>query len=190
MIGRDRRQDRREDRREGRREERQTFGVRGNAVRYQMREKLLSIGDDSWIEDDGGRRAFKVNGKALRLRSTLILEDANGQELFKIQDRPVRVRAVMEIEDASGNNAATVKKAMITPLRDRYTVDVAGGGELSVQGNIVDHEFEIEANGKKVAEVSKRWFRVRDTYGVEVAPGQNDALLLAVTVCIDQMSRG
>ena len=72
-----------------------------DAVRYQMREKLLSIGDDSWIEDDGGRRAFKVNGKAVRLRSTLVLEDADGRALFKIQERPVRVRDVMEIEDPS-----------------------------------------------------------------------------------------
>jgi uncharacterized protein YxjI len=186
MLGRDRR----EDRREARRDERQTFGRRGSATRYQMREKLLSIGDDSWIEDDSGRRAFKVNGKAVRLRSTLVLEDANGGELLKIQDRPVRVRDVMEVESAGGGTVATVKKALITPLRDRYTVDVAGGGQLSVQGNIVDHEYTIEAGGQKVAEVSKKWFRVRDTYGVEVHPDQNDAIILAVTVCIDQMARG
>ena len=59
---------------------------------------------------------------------------------------------------------------------------------MTAQGNILDHEFEIEADGKKVAEVSKRWFRVRDTYGVEVAAGQDDALILAITVCIDQMA--
>ncbi len=178
------------ERREDRREERQTFGVRGDAVRYQMREKLLSIGDDSWIEDDGGRRAFKVNGKALRVRQTLILEDADGNALLKIQDRPVRVRDVMEIEDADGRTVATVKKAMITPLRERFKIDLAAGGEMSAQGNIVDHEFEIEADGGKVAEVSKKWFRVRDSYGVEVSPGQNDILLLAITICIDQMAAG
>jgi uncharacterized protein YxjI len=155
-----------------------------------MREKLLSIGDDSWIEDGAGRRAFKVNGKALRVRQTLIFEDANGKELVKIQDRPVRVREVMEIEDAGGAKVATVKKAMISPLRERFTVELAGGGEMSAQGNIVDHEFEIEAAGSKVAEVSKKWFRVRDSYGVEVAPGQNDILILAIAVCIDQMAAG
>ena len=186
MIGRERRQDRREERRE----ERRTFGVRGSATRYRMREKLLSIGDDSWIEDESGRRAFRVNGKALRVRRTLVLEDASGSALVKIQDRPVRVRDVMEIEDANGNSIAHVKKAMIAPLRQRYTIDIAGGGELKAQGNILDHEFEIEGDAGKVAEVSKRWFRIRDTYGVEVKPGQNDALLLAVTVCIDEMSRG
>ena len=178
------------DRRENRREERQEFGRGGSATRYQMREKLLSIGDDSWIEDESGRRAFKVNGKAVRVRNTLVLEDDRGTELLKIQDRPVHVRDVMEIESPDGSSLATVKKAMISPLRERFSIDVAGGTGLTAQGNIVDHEFEIEADGSKVAEVSKKWFRVRDSYGVEVAPGQNDALLLAITVCIDQMAAG
>jgi uncharacterized protein YxjI len=178
------------DRREGRREERETFGRGGNAVRYQMREKLLSIGDDSWIEDESGRRAFKVDGKALRVRKTLVIEDPQGNELARIQDRPVHVRDVMEIEGPDGASLAKVKKAMITPLRDRFSIDVVGGAELSAQGNIVDHEFEIESDGTKVAEISKKWFRVRDTYGVEVAPGQNDALILAITVCIDNLASG
>jgi uncharacterized protein YxjI len=170
-----------------RREERQTFGVRGSAVRYRMREKMLSIGDDFWIEDESGNRAYKVDGKALRLRSTLILEDASGQALMRIQDRPVRVRDVMEIEAASGGTVATVKKALISPLRDRFSIALAAGGELTAQGNFVDHEYEIEGPDGKIAEVSRRWFRVRDTYGVQVAPGADAPLLLAITVCLDQM---
>jgi uncharacterized protein YxjI len=94
----------------------------------------------------------------------------------------------MEIEDADGRNVATVKKALFTPLRERMSVDVADGPELEVTGNIVDHEYTIEANGSKVAEVSKRWFRVADTYGVEIAPGQNEVLMLAVTTVIDSMT--
>ena len=92
--------------------------------------------------------------------------------------------------DRDGETVATVRKALITPLRERFTVDLAGGGELTAKGNIVDHEYEIERDGQKVAEVSKRWFRVRETYGIEVAPGEDDALILATTVCIDEMSRG
>ena len=60
--------------------------------------------------------------------------------------------------------------------------------EWTVQGNIVDHEYEIEDDGRKIAEVSKKWFRVRDTYGVEIAPGEDAALVLAVTVAIDTMA--
>jgi uncharacterized protein YxjI len=156
-------------------------------TRYQMREKLFSIGDDFWVETDDGRRAFKVDGKALRLRSTFILESPSGEELFKIQEKKLHVRDTMEVEH-DGDTVATIKKALVTPLRDRFAIDVEGSGEWSAKGNIVDHEFEIERDGHKIAEISKRWFRVRDTYGVEIAPGENDALILAATVCIDEMA--
>jgi uncharacterized protein YxjI len=158
-------------------------------TRYRMREKLFAIGDDYWIETEGGDRAYKVNGKALRIRETFVIEDPSGGELLKIQKKMLHIRDTMKIE-RDGETVATVKKALITPLRDRFSIDVENGGELSAKGNIVDHEYEIERDGEKVAEVSKRWFRVRETYGIEVAPGENDALILAATVCIDEMSRG
>ena len=154
-----------------------------------MREKMFSIGDDFWIETGDGERAFKVDGKALRIRDTLVLEDPSGSELYTIQEKKLRVRDTMEIEQG-GRTVATVKKALVTPLRDRYSIEVEGGDDLEAKGNVVDHEFKINRDGDQVAEVSKRWFRVRDTYGIEIAPGQDEALILAVTVCIDQMGRG
>jgi uncharacterized protein YxjI len=153
--------------------------------RYVMRERLLDIGDDYWIESDDGERAFKVNGKALRLRDTFVIENAQGQELAKIQERKIRVRDAMTIHLV--DRKAVVKKALIG-LRDRYHVEVDDGSDLKVQGNFVDHEYEIEADGDKVAEVSKRWLRARDTYGVEVDPGTDPVLVLAVTVAVDAMS--
>jgi uncharacterized protein YxjI len=177
-------------RREQRREERRTFGRGGDATVYRVREKLLSIGDDLWIENEAGERVFKVNGKALRVRKTIVFEDTGGRALCKIQGRVLRVRDSMEIEDADGNRIAMVKKAVISPLRERWVVDRPDAPDLRVQGNVLDHEYEIEQDGAKVAEVSKRWFRVRDTYGVEIAPGQDDVLVLAVTAAIDAMTGG
>ena len=175
-------------RRQERREERRSFGPRGEVARYQMREKLLSIGDDSWITNADGEHVFKVNGKALRVRRTLILEDLDGNELCKIQERKLRVKDSMEIEGPGGDRLAMVKKAMIAPLRARFDVKVEDGPDLRVQGNIVDHEYEIEADGTKIAEISKRWFRVRDTYGVEIAPGHDEIVVLAVAVAVDAMA--
>ena len=60
-------------------------GDSGGAVRYQMREKMVSIGDDFWIENNHGQKVFKIDGKALRVRDTLKFEDAHGRELCKIQ---------------------------------------------------------------------------------------------------------
>jgi uncharacterized protein YxjI len=163
-------------------------GRSGNS-QYRMREKLFSIGDDYWIETGDGERAFKVNGKVLRVRETLVLEGPSGDELYTVREKKLRVRDTMEIE-RGGKTVATVKKALVSPLRDRYSIEVEGEDDLEVKGNILDHEFEFERSGDKVAEVSKRWFRMRDTYGIEIAPGQDDALILAATICVDQMARG
>jgi uncharacterized protein YxjI len=156
-------------------------------TKYRMREKMFSIGDDFWVENEAGERAFKVDGKALRLRDTLILQDPAGSELFKVQTKALHVRDTMKIE-RDGETVATVKKALVHVVRDRFSVEVDGGEDLEAKGNIVDHEYKVERDGDHVAEVSRRWFRVRDTYGIEIAPGEDDALLLAVVVCIDQMS--
>jgi uncharacterized protein YxjI len=156
--------------------------------RFQMRDKLVSIGDDAWIEDDHGDRVYKVDGKALRIRDTFVLEDRAGNEVAKIQERKLRVRDTMEIE-RDGRTVATIHKALVG-FRDRFRIEVEDGEDLRAHGNILDHEYEIRRDRDTVARVSKKWFRVRDTYGVEVRDGEDEALILALTVALDDMNRG
>lgn len=171
-----------------RREERRSERRGDAATHYRMRQRLMSIGDDYWIEDDRGERAFKVDGKAMRLRETFVLEDAGGGELAKIQERKLHIKDSMEIEDPGGQRIALVKKALVSPLRERFKVEVPDGADLEVHGNIVDHEYTFERDGDEVGKVSKKWFRAADTYGVEVATGENPVLVLAATVAIDSMT--
>ena len=177
-------------RREQRQEERATFGRGGTATRYRMRQKLVAFGDDFWIENEAGQRAFKVDGKMLRVRDTLFFEDMQGQTLCKIQEKLVRVRDTKTIEGPNDELLATVRKALITPLRDRWTVKIGDGPDLDVQGNILNHQYTIEEGGRKIAEVSKKWFRLADTYGVQIESGQNDIVILAITVAVDMMAHG
>jgi uncharacterized protein YxjI len=156
-------------------------------TRYVMKQRLFALGDDFDIKDEQDRRVFHINGKMLRVRDTLFFEDANGHEIYKIQEKLARIRDTLSIYRGD-QVAASIHKALITPLRERFDVNVPGRGDLSVQGNIVDHEYRIERGGQPAAMVSKRWFRLRDTYGVEVAPGEDALLMLAVTVGIDMLA--
>src|SRR5215216_4289087 len=158
------------------------------STRYKIRQKLVSIGDDFWIENQEGDRVFKVDGKALRLRKTLLFEDMQGTKLAKIQERLLAIKDTMVVEDAEGNQLAVIKKGLIAPLGDYWTVNVRGGPDLEVQGNILDHEYSINEKRRKVAEVSKKWLSLTDTYGVEIDDGQNDILILALAIAIDMMS--
>lgn len=157
-------------------------------TRYKIRQKMLSIGDDFWIENQEGERVFKVDGKALRLRKTLIFEDMKGSKLARIQERLLSIKDTMVVEDADGNQLAVIKKGLIAPLGDHWAVNVRGGPDLDVQGNILDHEYSIMEKRRKIAEVSKKWLSLTDTYGVEIDEGENDILILAVAIAIDMMS--
>ena len=154
--------------------------------RYVMREKMLSIGDDFWIENEQGEKVYKVDGKALRMRSTFVLEDAGGREVAHIQERKMSLRDKMKIE-RDGKDLATVHKALVG-VRDRFDIDLESGGELKAKGNVLDHDYEIKRDGDVIAKISKKWVRIRETYGVEIAPEEDAALILAITVAIDDLS--
>jgi uncharacterized protein YxjI len=161
-------------------------GKEHGGERFLMREKLLAIGDDFWIENDQGERAYKVNGKAVRFRQTFVLEDASGDEVARIQERKLSIRDKIAIE-RGGDTTATVHKALVG-IRDRFAIDVEHGADMKAHGNVVDHEYEIERDGDTIATISKKWFRVRESYGVEVAPGEDASLILAITVAIDALT--
>ncbi len=155
---------------------------------YRMHEKLVVIGDDYWIENEEREREFYVDGKALQLRNTLILKDVQGRDLYKIQERLLKLRDTMDIKRADDGLAATIKKDFINILRDMWKVEILDGPEMEVRGDILDHEYRIDVEGEQIAEISKKWFHIRDTYGVEIEPGQDNALILAITAALDQMA--
>ena len=156
---------------------------------YLIRKKLIALGDDFWVEDEAGERVFHIDGKVMRLRDTFVVETAEGEELLRIKERRLKLRKTFAIE-RQGEELATVAKALVSPLRDRFDVDVAGGGRLQVRGALLDHEFTIDwEGGARMAEVSKRWFSVRDAYGVSVGPTQDAVLAIAIAVCVDAIER-
>lgn len=156
-------------------------------TRFQMRQRLLAFGDDYDIENEQGERVFHVDGKPLRIRATLLFEDMQGQEIYRIQEKLLRVRDTMRIYRGKAV-VARVHNALFSPLRDRFRIEIPGGLDMMTHGNILYHEYTIERNGDTVARVSKSWFHVRDTYGVEVARSEDALLILAITVVIDTMS--
>ncbi|GAA2742307.1 MULTISPECIES: LURP-one-related/scramblase family protein [Kitasatospora] len=176
-----------DDRRDRRRANR-AFDHGDGVTRYRMQQKMIAVGDDYWIDNDSGEHVYRVDNKVLRARQTFQLQDPQGHKVATVQSRPMRIKDSMEIGDADGHRVALVKKALITPLRNRWTIHQEEGDDLSVEGNVVDHEYTIERDGYKIAEVSKKWFRVRDTYGVAIADGTDHTVVLAATVAIDSMS--
>jgi uncharacterized protein YxjI len=155
-------------------------------MRYLVQERIFSFTADFWIEDENGDRAFFVDGKALHLRETFELRDASGDIRALIRKRLFAMRETMDIEDRDGV-IATVRPAFFSPIRHRYEVKLADGSRLEATGNFADKDWQLTRDGQLAGRISRQWFRVRDTYGVEVEPGEDDALIIAIAVCIDRI---
>jgi uncharacterized protein YxjI len=86
-----------------------------------MRQRIVSIGDDFWIEDG-------CNAK-----------------VFKIQEGMLRIKDSIEVDGPTGETLATAKKAIISPVRDRFTVSICGGEVLEIHNS--GHDKERLAKG-------------------------------------------
>ena len=153
-------------------------------MRYIMKQRLFSWGDDFFIKDESGRDAFFVDGKAFSLGNQLSFQDLAGNELAFIKQRLLSWGPTYEIY-GGGQLYAVVKKELFTFFKCRFTVDVPGPDDLEAEGDFLDHEYRFDRGGNEVALVSKRWFSWSDTYGVDIAEGEDDVLILASTVVID-----
>lgn len=160
----------------------------GGGARYQLLQHWFSIADNFWIEDDRGRQVARVVGKVLSIPQTFTFEDAQGNEVCTIRQRMLSLHDTMQVEGPNGQQLATIQKALFAPFHDHWQIKLADGQELSADGDIFDHEYRLTQNGQLVADISTKWFTLRDSYGVNIAPGQNDMLILAIAVAIDAMS--
>lgn len=153
-------------------------------MRYQMKQKLFAWGDDFVIKDEEGNDAYFVDGKAFSLGKQLSFQDMSGRELAFIKQKLLAWGPTYEIY-RDGQLAALVKKELFTFFHCTFTVDVPGPDDLTADGEFTDHEYTLSRGGREIATVSKQWFTFTDTYGVEVAEGEDPVLVLASTVVID-----
>jgi uncharacterized protein YxjI len=153
---------------------------------YALHQALFSFSGDAWIEDATGNRVFEIDGKAFALGRTLDLLDRNGTLLYTLHQRVLSFRPTFEIS-RNGATVATLQKALLAILGDRFTITLADGSELEARGNVLDHEFTISRGDAVLATASRAWFSMHDTYGVQVADEFDDPLALAIVIAIEQL---
>ncbi len=153
-------------------------------MRYMIREKFFRLGEDSTIMNEAGQPVFEVDGKVLSLHDRLIVRDLAGNEVLNIHRRLITLLPTYEITRGA-DVLATLRKHLFSPFVDRFTVDIPGPDDLEMTGSLFEHEYTISRGGQVVAVVSKRWFSLTETYGVDIAPGQDDPLILACVLALD-----
>lgn len=153
-------------------------------MRYLVRQKIFSFGDNFTIKDEQGNDRYIVQGKVFSFGDKLKLMDLMGNELFYIEQQLFRFLPEYYIY-AGGQQMASVKK-QLSFFRPKFVIDSVYGS-YEIEGNIFDYDFRIYKDGKIVASINKKWFAFSDSYGVEIAEGEDHAFLLTLAIVIDQV---
>jgi uncharacterized protein YxjI len=153
---------------------------------YVLNQKLMSLSGDLWIDDGNGNHAFEVDRKMLVARRTLYLLDPSGNQLHEINQSLAHVHQTFEIKRGE-EVVATIQKALINFMGDKFTIELAGGEPLKVTGDWIDREFHVSRGGIDVIFASRRFLAIRDSYGVQIAPWFDVPLGLAIIVALEQM---
>jgi len=155
-------------------------------MRYVMRQKLLSLADNFTIKNEQEQDVFLVKGKVFSFGDKLSFQDLAGNELVFIDQRLLNWSPTYELWKGD-ELLAVVKRELFSFIHHRFTVDVPGPNDLEAEGDFLDHEYTITRGESVVATVSKRWFSWADTYGIEIADGEDDVLVLATAVVVDMV---
>ncbi|MEZ4616087.1 MAG: LURP-one-related family protein [Caldilineaceae bacterium] len=159
-------------------------------MRFVLKERIFSLRDSYHIRTDQGDDAFEITGQLIGFRDKLTLKNPHGNTLATITEKMLSLRPVYTIARPEQPDAK-VKKDFINVMREGFSVDMAGGlPDLRIQGDILDHNYTIARDGAAVAQVSKKWISLRDSYTVDVTDGEDPVLLVACAIVVDRIAHG
>ncbi len=156
-------------------------------MRYQLNEKLLAITNSFKIKDEAGNLAYQVVGKFFAIGHNLSFESADGTQLAQIKQRLITIFPKYEVY-LGDKHFATITKEF-TFFKDKFTLDVPGPNDYVIKGSFLDYEYQFHRGGKVVAEVSRKFWSITDSYGVDIVDGEDDVSILATVVVVDLCCR-
>ncbi len=155
---------------------------------FVLNQKLISMTGDLWIDNSNGNHAFEVDGKFLAVRRSLLLKDTSGQELYEINKSLAHVHKTFEVKQGD-KVVATIQRALMSFGGEHFTITAADGGQMKVTGNWMGREFRIQKDGADVIVASRQFFTIHDAYGIQVSPGFDAPLALAIVVALEQIEK-
>ena len=157
-------------------------------MRYTLKERIFSLRDSYYIQDENGENGFEVQGKLITLHNTLILRNLKTDEESKIWEKRLSLRSTYVIERPNQPDVS-VRKDLINILREGFTIDMPGNvPDLRIQGDILDKNYTITRDGETVAQASKKWISLRDSYAIDVAASEDPVLIIACAIIIDRLA--
>lgn len=147
-------------------------------------QKLLSIREKFFVKDEMGNDLYEVTGSLFEIPKSFSIRNRSGVELAKVWKKPISFLPKFFLE-IGGTQVAVIQKEF-TFFKSRYHIEGQG---IEIHGNLWDMNFEIFKNGHLSGRVDKEWFKIRDTYAIEIADERDELLTLGIVLAIDYVKK-
>ncbi|MGX7029756.1 LURP-one-related/scramblase family protein [Vagococcus zengguangii] len=145
-----------------------------------MKQKLISIGEKFTITDEKGRAKYYVEGSLLKVPKTFTIYNENKQKIGKVSKKLVSILPKFDVE-VEGQPAMSIEK-QISLMKAKY--EIKGNG-ITVKGNLLDMDFSVLKNGRKVGSISKKWISIGDSYEINIVDTGLEEVMVSIVVAID-----
>ena len=149
-------------------------------MKLYIKQKVFSWGDKFTVKDEAGRDRYYVEGEIFTWGKKLHVYDIHGREVAFIRQELLTWMPRYHVF-VGGNQVATVRREF-SWFVPRYAVDGLG---WEVQGHFLEHDYEVTQNGRPVVAITKEWMTWGDSYELDIAPGADEIVALAVVLTID-----
>jgi uncharacterized protein YxjI len=151
-------------------------------MNYVLKQKLFSLGNNFTIKDVEGHDAYLVKGQVLTIGDKLSFQDLEGNELIYIEQQFFNCYNLWR----DGKRFAEVRRDLFKFLLRRFTVTLSGADDLEAIGDLLNFEYVVKRGDRKIATLTRQWFRLSDTYFIQIDDDEPDAVLvLAVALVIE-----
>lgn len=149
-------------------------------MKLYIKQKVFSFKDKFYVKDQRGNDRYYVEGELFSFGKKLHIYDMNGNELALVHQKVLSFLPRYFVFIGGVQRAEIVKE--FTLFRNKYRIDGLG---WEVDGDFLDHDYEITEAGRPIVTINKEWFTWGDSYALDISEGADEIVALSVVLAID-----
>lgn len=147
-----------------------------------IKQKFMALSEKFTVLNEQQETVYFAQGSFMQIPKTFTIENANRQEVAFIKKKVISLFPTFEV-DIQGQQVLVIRKEF-SLFKAKYQIEGQG---ISVVGDWWDMDFSVYKEGRLVGEVHQQWFKVRDTYEIQIIDEAYEIVLLAIVIAIDRV---
>lgn len=154
-----------------------------------VKNKFITMRGSSFVVDENNNKKFVVKGKLFSPTHKKKIYDMEGNLLFVVRNKFWHfLKTTCFIYDDEKEKILDISEKKFDFKNDfeieGYQDEITFEGKLFQFPNI---NLDIIKNGKNIGKLTKQWNMWRDSYCVEVPDDEDAALMVALTIAVDNV---